>query len=176
VKFRSEQTLTVALVLGVVGLFVFTVHLPQKRHLKQLAREYRQQEADLLKAKEEYAQLAELNKKVTLLRNVVHRLYKRMPAKGEFGSSLEKIVAGLNASKLVTEEISPQSPVSEEKFSELPININFKGSFENICTFLAGLENLDRLVRIENLRLEGDTSSTPVIKARMVLNVYCSRS
>jgi Tfp pilus assembly protein PilO len=175
-KLRSEQILTVALVLGVAGLFVFTVHLPQKRHLKQLEQDYRQQEENLQKAKEEYSQLAELNKKVTLLRNVVNRLYKRMPAKGEFGSSLEKIVAGMNASKLVTEEISPQSPVSTEKFSELPIKINFKGSFENICTFLAGLENLDRLIRIENLRLEGDAGPTPVIKAKMVLNVYCSRS
>ncbi len=175
-KLQSEQTLTVALILGVVGLYVFTVHLPQKRHLKRLEQDYRQQQEKLVKAKEEYSHLGELNKKVTLLRNVVNRLYKRMPAKGEFGSSLEKIVAGLNASKLVTEEISPQSPKSEEKFSEMPININFKGNFENICTFLAGLENLDRLIRIENLRLEGDTGSTPVIKARMVLNVYCSRS
>jgi len=175
-KLRYEQPITVALIFGVVGLYVFMVHLPQKRQLKRLEQEYRGQEEKFLRAKAEYSHLAELNKSVTLLRDVVGHLYRRMPAKGEFGSSLETIIAGLNTSKLITEEISPQSPKSAEKFSELPININFKGSFENICVFLAGLENLDRLIRIENLRLEGDAGSTPVIKAKMVLNVYCTRS
>lgn len=175
-KLRSEQAVTVVATLGVVCLFVFAIHLPQRRHLKQLEQDFRKQEENLSRAKEEYSQLAGLHKRVTTLRTVVNHLYKRMPAKGEFGSSLERIVAGLNSAKLITEEISPQSPVSEDKFSELPINIHFKGSFENICTFLAGLENLDRLVRIEDLRLEGDTSPSPVIKAKMVLNVYCSRS
>jgi Tfp pilus assembly protein PilO len=176
VNRRNEQLITVAIALGVAGLFVFAVHLPQRRHFTQLEQDFKQQEENLSKAKEEYSQLTDLNKKVIALRKVVARQYKRIPAKGEFGSSLEQIVAVLNSAKLVTEEISPQSPVSEDKFSELPINICFKGEFNNICLFLAGLESMDRLVRIENLRLEGDGSSTPVIKAKMVLNIYCSRS
>lgn len=175
-KLRTEQAITVASAVGIVCLFVTVVHLPQSRELKELKVQIHAEQEKLAQAKQESSGLMGLNKRVQSLRTVVGDFNKRLPDRSELGVFLEQIVAKLKSANLVSQEIRPQSPSSTERYSELPVAMNFRGSFQNICAFLLSIEQITHLTQVETLQLESRNIDGPTIDARMVLKVYCSRS
>jgi len=177
VKLWNEQTVTIAGTLGVAALFFVGIYLPQQRKLNHVALQVQQQRLQLSEAQRQYSQLTALNQRVEQLRARVADLNDRLSHPARLGGVLEQIVEKLNSARLATQEIRPQSPRIRDRYSELPVILSFRGSFADVCDFLISLENMHRLIKIKEVRLEaGGASAAPVIKANMVLNIYCSRS
>jgi len=161
---------------GIVCLFIVLVYLPQRRNLEELEIQIEAQQERLAQAKEKSSDLIALNKRVEHLRIAVADFNKRLPDRSELGAILEQIVAKLRSAELVSQEIRPQSPSSRERYSELPISMSFRGSFRDICVFLASIEEITHLTQVEVLRMVRQDLDGPMIEAKMILNVYCSRS
>ena len=54
----------------------------------------------------------------------------------------------------------------------IPLTLECKGSLEQIFAFFQSLENMDRLIRIEEVTLENDTDFNAVVKLKAKANVY----
>ena len=175
-KINSEQNITLAVTAAVVGLFIVAVYFPQRNAIKQLDVQIEEQNVLLLQAKEEHQKLVHLDKRVNILRESMASFYNRLAGYGEIPSFIKQIIGQLESAKLTFKEMMPQSPVSTEKYSKIPIILSFQGSFWQICSFLDGLENMDRLVQIEKLELKSDASESPMLNATMILNICCDRS
>ena len=175
-KLLTEQIISVGSALGIVLLFIFAVHLPQKQGLSELEDQIQTQEEQLSQAKQKTSVLVPLNKRVETLQAAVAEFNKRLLDRSELGTCLEQIVAKLKSAQLISEEIRPESPTSMPRYSELAVTIKFRGEFHNICVFLDNIEKITHLTRVKELKLEGNRKGESQIGATMVLNIYCNRS
>ena len=175
-KLLSEQIISVGSALGIVLLFIFAVHLPQKQGLVELEDQIQARQEQLSLAKLKTSALVPMNKRVETLRAVVAEFNKRLLDHTELGTYLKEVLAKLKSAQLITEEIRPQSPITMPRYSELPVTIKFRGPFQNICAFLDSIEKITHLTQVRELKLQGNRKGEPQIKATMVLNIYCNRS
>jgi len=175
-KLLTEQIICVGSALGIVLLFVFAVHLPQKQGLSELEDQIRARQEQLSLVKRKTSVLVPLNKRVEFLRTAIAEFNKRLLDRSELGAYLEEVVAKLKSAQLISEEIRPQSPITRPRYSELPVTIKFRGPFQNVCAFLDDIETMTHLTQVRELKLQGNRKGEPQIKATMVLNIYCNRS
>ena len=175
-KLWTEHTATIALTLAVVCLFVLFVHVPQRRQLDQLKQERAAQNEKLQEAQKKCSGLAPLHDRVKALRKAMAHFNQRLPDRSELGEFLKEIVASMKLAQLQSQEIRPQSPISTDRYSKMPIHLSFKGSFRDVCLFLHSIETMTRLTRLEELTITAEDESSTRIKANMVLNIYCTRS
>lgn len=157
-------------------LFVVVIHMPQRRQLRMLSDQIHSQQDHLSEAEEKSEILIPLSRRVEALRISVGDFEKKLPGRAKIGDFLEQIVAGLKSAELLTQEIRPQSPTTQARYSELPLSLSFQGDFGNICTFLDNIENMPHLNQVKELKLETGNNDGPPVKAKMVLKIYCSRS
>ena len=57
----------------------------------------------------------------------------------------------------------PQDAISEGAYEEIPIKLKLRGSFRQVASFFYGVSNLDRVIRIQNLKITGPVNSSGVI-------------
>ena len=174
-KLITEQLISLAVAVGIVILFVLTVHLPQRHRLDALGSEMLEQQEQLRQANEKSMGLVPLSQQVGALRVAVGDFERRLPDHSQIGTLLEQIVAGLKSAELASQEIRPLSPTAKPRYSELPVSLNFQGSFSNICAFLDNTESMPNLNQVDEIELDANKKDGTSIDARMVLKIYCSR-
>ncbi|GAF95373.1 unnamed protein product, partial [marine sediment metagenome] len=57
----------------------------------------------------------------------------------------------------------PQDAISEGAYEEIPVKLKLRGSFRQVASFFHGVSNLDRVIRIQNLKITGPVNSSGVI-------------
>ena len=175
-KLLTEQIISVGAAVGVVCLFIVAVYLPQQTRLHELHQSIQTRQDCLSQAKQKTSGLVALEHRIQSLRTDVDNFDRRLTKRSELGALLEKIVANLNDAELVSQEIRPQSPATMPRYSELPVSMTFTGSFQNTCAFLAGLEEINNLIRITDLSLDTNSAKAGTVKAKVILTIYCDRS
>lgn len=175
-KLRTEQIASVGLAIAIVCLFLFVVHLPQKRSFNELEDQIEAREEQLHQARQKSSTLLLLDKRVEALRSAVAKFNKRLPNRSELSNCLKQIVASLKSAQLVSQEIRPNSPTSMPRYSELPVTMTFRGTFGNISMFLDKIEKMNHLTRVKELKLESNQKGESEIRATVVLSIYCNRS
>ena len=175
-KLWTEQIVSVGLAIAIVCLFMFVIHLPQKRRFNELEDQIEAREEQLSQAGQKSSTLVLLDSRVEKLRKTVAEFKKRLPDRRELSNCLKQVVAHRKSAQLISEEIRPDSPTSMLRYSELPVTMKFRGTFGNICLFLDNIEKMTHLTRVTELKLESNRKGDPEIRATMVLNIYCNRS
>jgi type IV pilus assembly protein PilO len=54
----------------------------------------------------------------------------------------------------------PLSPVSEGLYEEIPINLRLRGSYKQLAVFLYGLSKLNRIIRVQEMKITGPINSS----------------
>jgi Tfp pilus assembly protein PilO len=68
--------------------------------------------------------------------------------------------------------VSPHPRRSEAGFVELPLSLAVSGSFDNITRFVSSVENVSRLMRIEEVSMAKDRSGRLVAEIRLIAYMY----
>jgi type IV pilus assembly protein PilO len=85
-------------------------------------------------------------------------MIKQMPLEEEIAGLLIDISQTGVASGLEFKLFKPAPPIRQDFYSELPINIEVVGKYDDLCLFISGLAALPRIVTIHDLTI------TPVDK------------
>lgn len=57
----------------------------------------------------------------------------------------------------------PLDPVNEGLFEEMPIKIRIRGTYKQLATFFYGIANLNRVVKIDELKITGPINNSGII-------------
>ena len=101
-------------------------------------------------------QLAQIETSLTIM-------IKQMPTKEEVASLLVDISQTGLASGLEFRLFKPGAPIARDFYSELPINIQVTGKYEELSLFVSGLAALPRIVTVHDVKL------TPIGKEDIML-------
>ncbi len=156
--FRERQQLTICVVAGViVGGFVLFRYLPLRRTMKALRQTKVAQTLTIAKGTADNKQLSLLEEQLRKLQRELENYEANIPGPRALGTFLHRIADLMNEHNLSEQVIESRKEVKSEELNCKPVNMQCKGKLARIFEFYRRLQGLDRLVRIEQVKLTNDS-------------------
>lgn len=155
-----------ALLMLVVLFYIFLLG-PQREELTELQdeRDAKQEQLDQLEA--EVAELEEIQRRAPEIERELLELSRRVPEQSQiptFVVQVEEIAGESGVTQLLIEPGEPEQPEDGGDYTIIPITMSFEGGYDELQDFVARLQNLTRLVAVEDVvyeavEEEGETPS-----------------
>jgi type IV pilus assembly protein PilO len=148
---KAAATLIVCAVVATAGFYMFT----QDRLNSLDATKLKEQELrTTFESKQRKAvNLHDYQKQLSDIESSLDVMIRQMPTEEEVASLLIDISQTGLASGLEFKLFKPSGPVKQEFYSELPINIQVIGKYEELGLFVSGLASLPRIVTVHDVNM-----------------------
>jgi len=159
--FRERQQITICVAaVAMIGVFVVFRYLPLHKRVK-VVKETKAAKAlanSMVRTRSE--QVPVLEEQLEKLQQVIGDYQARIPSRRSAGAFLGKITELMNEHNLKEQVIEPREEIKTEELNCIPVNMRCKGRLAQVFEFYKRLQTLDRLVRIEQIKLTNDTDFT----------------
>jgi Tfp pilus assembly protein PilO len=178
-SWKKQQVIIFVVAVVLVADFIILGFLPLRARVKAVNRARSAQRLVIAKAAAEQRQLPDLQKRLQQLESVVCDYQTSVPAGRDLGSFLQQIANLMGQHNLTEQVVAPGEEIKADqsavrpadKLSCIPVNVQCKGRLSQIFEFCRQLQRLDRLVRIESVRMvnDGDFSGRVSMQTRAVV-------
>lgn len=156
--FRGKQQLTICVAACViVGGFVLFRYLPLRRRMKAARQTKVAQTLTIAKGTADGKQLPLLKEQLLELQRELENYEANIPERSDIGVFLQRIAGLMNEHNLRGQVIEPRKEIKAEKLNCIPVNMKCKGRLTQIFEFYRRLQGMDRLIRIEQVKLFNDS-------------------
>jgi Tfp pilus assembly protein PilO len=151
--------------------FVLFRYLPLQRKTKSLRQAYAAQMLAISKASAESQQIPAIREQLLGLQMTVGNYERQIPVQRELGEFLQKIANLMNEHNLQGQVIQPGKEIKTGELNCIPVNMQCKGKLSQIFEFYIRVQGLDRLVRIEHVKLvnDGDFGGEVIMQTNAVI-------
>jgi type IV pilus assembly protein PilO len=115
------------------------------------------------------ANLPAYEEQLEVIKHKLQSIIKQMPLQEEVAGLLIDISQTGLSSGLEFKLFKPAPPVKQDFYSELPINIEVMGKYEELLLFVSGLASLPRIVTIHDLTIAPADKNSKVTKQSAML-------
>ncbi len=169
-----SQLVTAGLAAAMLGCFLALVYVPDSRAARAATQKLQQRQAELAEKMTQVRQLPELVDRVARLKPEYAADLDRIPAEPRVAEFLRQVADTLAAETIAKREVVPQAERVGPGFAEMPVEIKFEGTFAAVFRVLVRLEALDRVSRIENLKLTSVPDGKGTMHAEVKIVVFHS--
>jgi Tfp pilus assembly protein PilO len=142
--------------IGIIGGFIFLKYLPLQRQIRAIELERTGIQHKVEQARIESEKLPALNEEVAELQGLVVKYKLKIPANRDLGSFLQEVADLMNQHELTGQQIQPSTEIEVDELKCIPVSMKCKGRLEQLFEFYKSLQDMDRLVRIEHVRLDNE--------------------
>jgi len=170
--FRGKQQLTICVAACViVGGFVLFRYLPLRSRMKAARQTKVAQTLTIAKGTADGRQLPLLKEQLLELQRELENYEANIPERSDIGVFLQRIAGLMNEHNLRGQVIEPLKEIKAEKLNCIPVNMKCKGRLTQIFEFYRRLQGMDRLIRIEQVKLfnDSDFSGEVAMEAKAVI-------
>jgi len=156
--FKEKQQLKIFIITAVVvsGFVVFR-YLPLRGRMQALRQIKSAQANTIAKGDFDNTKLSQLKEQFTKLQHELENYEAQIPTSSDIGTFLHKIADLMNKHNLSEQMIEPYKEIETENLNCIPVKMQCKGKLFQIYEFFHELQGLDRLVRIEQVKLTNDS-------------------
>jgi type IV pilus assembly protein PilO len=170
----------IVVVVVVLPLYFMSASYPvtwaaRKAQITQLEARHQKLSQDLEKARLLVRNLERVEQEYAILHEQWKVAQTLLPEENEMPNLLRKVTAAGQQSGVDFELFRPQNPVDQGFYNDNPIEVKVTGGYHQTAVFLSRLANLNRIVNVSELRLEGidDQADTPyTVETEMILTAY----
>lgn len=171
--FRERQQIVICVVaVAMVGGFVLFRYLPLRKRIKAVEQARTEQRLAIVRASAERGQLPALKEQLLELERAVGNYEANVPGQRAIGAFLHKIANLMSEHNLSGQLIQPGNEIEMEELNCIPVNVQCKGRLKQIFEFLRSVQGLDRLVRIEQVKLENDGDFSGEVSMQTKASIY----
>ena len=171
--FRERQQILIFIVAGaMVGGFVLFRYLPLRKKMKTVEKTRAAQTLVITNGTARGEQLAALKEELLKLQSAVSGYSRQIPADRELGTFLHRIAGLMSGHNLREQLIEPGEEIEADTLNYIPVNIRCKGRLKQIFGFYKSLQGLERLVRIEQVKLVNENNFSGEISMQTQAVVY----
>jgi Tfp pilus assembly protein PilO len=170
--FRERQQMAIcAAAAAMIFGFVLFRYLPLQRKIAFLRQAHAAQMLAVSKASAESQQVPTIREQLLQLQTAVGNYERRIPAQRELGEFLQRIADLMNEHNLQGQMIQLGKEIKAGELNCIPVNMQCKGRLSQIFEFYRRLQGLDRLVRIEHIKLvnDGDFGGEVIMQTEAVI-------
>ena len=116
--------------------------------------------------------LPELKQRKKELHEELIPFSKKVPQGRHFAQLWQQIADVMNECKLTDQLVQPGAELKSDQLCSIPLAFECRGSLEQVFAFFQALENMERLIRIEEVKLENDSDFNAAVKLNAKASVY----
>jgi Tfp pilus assembly protein PilO len=155
--FKKRQQVSICIVAGLlVADFVLFGYMPSYQRFKEVEEGRAEQTHAIARASAESRKLPVIREKLLKLRKATENYEVDVPDQRELGVFLHKIADLMDEQNLKEQVVTPGKEVKADDLNCIPVDMRCKGGLKQIFEFFKSLQGLDRLVRIEQVKLMND--------------------
>lgn len=147
----------------------------RKAEVAQLEARHQELSRDLEKARLLVRNLERVEQEYAILRDQWEVARTLLPEENQMPDLLRKVTAAGQQSGIEFQVFRPQNAVGRGFYADNPIEVSIEGGYHQTGVFLSRLANLNRIVNVSKLRIEGigDQEDQPfTMKTDMILTAY----
>jgi Tfp pilus assembly protein PilO len=167
---RLQMLLALAAGLGAVA-FYLAIYRPQAQQGQDIISRIASRQKELTSETATARNLPVVEKQVAALNNRLSGL-KHVPPKPDIGDFVSEINRLSRNSELTKLDVQPGAERESALYDERPVKLTFQGDFTGVFEFLQGDEGLQRLTRIQSVKLHGVTGKPGQVTAEVSVCIY----
>ena len=149
---RQQVLICIAAVVMVGGFFLFR-YLPSRKKLRSLGQQRVEKTLEITKASNDSLLIPTIEEQLEKFREVAENYEKNVPAKRSLGEFLHRITDLMASHELKDQVVQPGEEIASGRLNGIPISMQCKGDLKQIFKLFKSLEGLERLIRIEQVKL-----------------------
>lgn len=153
----SIIVIVLALLIG-FGMY-FTVIKEKDSKIAVKRKEYKELETQLSKTIAVVKRKKEAARKLQIVSAKWNQAKKMLPTEASISTLLTTLTKESSKNEVKIKHLKPLGRNSKEKYDEIRIEIQIHGGYHKIGSFLADLNNMERIVNIRDLKLNPVSSS-----------------
>jgi len=169
---ERKQVVVFVIALAMVVGFIVLRYLPLHKEMAALEQRRQAEAAAVTQMVTEAGQLPSLMKQVSSLKVKVGDYDARVPVNRDLGAFLQNLANLMNEHNLHEQLINPGTAVEADGLNCVPVSMQCSGKLEQIYAFFGSLEKLERLIRIERVRLVNDENFGGLVKMETTAVIY----
>ncbi|MHC4666494.1 MAG: type 4a pilus biogenesis protein PilO, partial [Planctomycetota bacterium] len=146
--------------------------LPLRGKIKVLEQARAANTVVVTKALAESERLPQLKQQLQQLKESVGDYESKIPGRRDLGVFLQEIANLMNKHQLKEQLVQPGKEAAAEGLNCIPVSMQCKGSLEQIFKFFDSLQQLDRLLRVEQIKLVNDKELSGQVSMRTEAVIY----
>jgi type IV pilus assembly protein PilO len=176
---REVIFLVVLLVVPVASYFY--VFKPRNAEIHQAQAEIKIKQTKLEKLREVTDKIEDIGLAIDQGREAIELVEAKLPSKDQVEVILGDVWQLAAQVRLDVKSVKSENPVPAAGYMEQPLKVAMEGSFDGFYKFMLGLENLPRITRVHELKLERFTNTSRrneersvrgLMKAEFMLSIY----
>ena len=178
-RFGTREIIFLIVLLAVPAASGFFVFKPRNDDIRQARTEIEEKQAKLDQLSEISARIDDINLAIDRGREAIEELEAKLPSRQHVEEILEQVWQIARRNQLTVKSVKGQKTVDAANYLELPLRVSMEGSFDGFYQFLLELEELERITRIHQLKMErlqaqgGDEDVSPgSMKTEFTLSIY----
>lgn len=177
-RFGPREVVFLIVLLVVPVASYFYVFKPRNHEIKQAQVEVENKQAKLDKLREVTEKIDDIGLAIDQGRAAIQLVEAKLPSARDVEVILEDVWQIAASSRLTVKSVKSESPVPAAGYMEQPLKVSMEGRFEGFYAFLLALENLPRITRIHELKLDrktgrgGEEDDAGAMVADFTLSIY----
>jgi len=172
----SLIVIVLALLIG-FGMY-FTVIKEKDQKIAVKRKEYKELETKMSKTIAVVKRKKEAARKLEIVSAKWNQAKKMLPTEASISNLLNELTEESSKNEVKIKHLKPLGRSSKEKYDEIRIEMQVHGGYHNIASFLADLNNMERIVNIRDLKLtpvSGSGEEEIVLSAAFNLLTYVTK-
>jgi type IV pilus assembly protein PilO len=153
---------------AVLGIGVYFDTLDQLSRLKSAADKEMALTREFEEKQKKAVNLQDYEDQLTQIELLLDKMIRQMPTEEEVASLVIDISQTGLASGLEFKLFKPDTPIRKDFYSELPINIQVIGRYEELGLFVSGLAALPRIVTLHNVNIAPEGKDGKLLMSAVV--------
>jgi Tfp pilus assembly protein PilO len=171
--FREKRQIAIcAVAVAMVAGFVLFRYLPLRKRIKAVRHKRAVQTLAAANVWQQSRQLPVLKEQLLKLQMAVGNHEEHIPAQKALGVFMRRIANLMNEHQLKEQEIAPGKEIEVDELNCIPVNMQCKGRLKQIFEFHRRMQGLDRLVRIEQVKLVNDNNFSGEVSMQTRAFIY----
>ena len=171
--FRETRQIMICVsAIVIISGFVLFGYLPLRKQIKAIKQQKTMQQITIAKGISERDQLPVLKEQLLELRKKIGNYEAIVTVGRNLGEFLETIANLMKEQNLKEQMIAPGEEITIGQLNCIPINIQCKGRLKQIFEFYKQLQQLNRLIRIQQVKLHNDSDFSGQISMQTKAVIY----
>jgi len=156
--FEERRQIAICVVAGaIVSGFVLFRYLPLQKRIKAVEQKRAAQRLAIAEGIANSGRLSMLEEQLLKLQKDLEKYEANIPEQRALGAFLSRVTNLMDEHNLKEQVIAPGEEIKADGLGCIPVDMRCKGKLTQIFEFFRGLQGLDRLVRIEQVKLMNDS-------------------
>ena len=171
--FREKRQLIIfATAVFFAVVFLLFGYIPLRQKHKSVDLEFAEAQSFIERASIQNEQLSALKEQLAGLDDKLSDYELNIPSERGLGDFLNKIADLMKEHNLTAQQVQPLDEIEAEQVNCIPVNMKCKGRMKDIFEFYKSLEELERMVRIEQVKILNDSDFNGQVNMETKAAIY----